>query len=338
MYICTLLYPLKWFNPYLHNVTLRTLFILFVTRTVDVSRKHEGPIKPRVPIIQFTITVQLTHLRSGANATWTGWTLTSISSLRVARANMSMEFPVEFSRLCKTTCYFYTEHPRFYRRNTYVNDFKIFFKFMTPWLFGAVIAHCRISNFFSSFLKISYSCRCSCENTDFFFFYHCPYEDPQLISSGLNDLGICTRAKGPDCTVLLRVRSCFDSSVCLVCCGAVRRAMVWEGVLKMGHEGWHSSRGLQPEFLLAPLSSEGLQGGGGGWGWLKSPTCLGTWKAWLTIPFEATGYKGAGHWQVRTKMGLIVYYKKKKTRGEDCTWLEATLIPSPSSSTNWPPF
>lgn len=40
-------------------------------------------------------------------------------------------------------------------------------------------------------------------------------------------------------------------------------------------------------------------------------------KAWLTIPFEATGCKGAGHRQVTTKMGLIV---RSEPRGGRARW------------------
>lgn len=96
--------------------------------------------------------------------------------------------------------------------------------------------------------------------------------------------------------------------------------------------GMTQQQGVQPEFLLAPLSWEPSGRQRGVRSAVKSPTCLGTWKAWLTIPFEATGCKGAGHWQVRTKMGLIV----RGTPREDCIGLGATLTPSSSLSTCWP--
>lgn len=88
--------------------------------------------------------------------------------------------------------------------------------------------------------------------------------------------------------------------------------------------GMTQQQGVQPEFLLAPLSWEPSGRRRGVRSAVKSPTCLGTWKAWLTIPFEATGCKGAGHWQVRTKTGLIV----RKTPREDCAGHQAISIHS----------
>lgn len=104
---------------------------------------------------------------------------------------------------------------------------------------------------------------------------------------------------------------------------------VWSsvgGCLKTRAWRWHSSRGCNPSFCCHHWARS-LQGG-------RGALCLGTWKAWLTIPFEATGCKGAGHWQVRTKMGLIV----KETPREDCAGLGATRTLSSSLSTHWALF
>lgn len=79
------------------------------------------------------------------------------------------------------------------------------------------------------------------------------------------------------------------------------------GHFENGAWGMTQQQGVQPVFLLAPLSLEPSGKQRGVKMTVKRPTCLGTWKGWLTIPFEATRYKGAGHWQVRTK-DLIVYF------------------------------
>lgn len=102
----------------------------------------------------------------------------------------------------------------------------------------------------------------------------------------------------------------FDSSVCLLCCGVFQQATTQEGVLKTRAWGWHSSRGCYPSFsLLAPLSWEPFgEAEGSGWGTVvlwRAQHASAHERPWLTIPFEATGCKGEGHWQVTTKMGLF---------------------------------
>lgn len=116
----------------------------------------------------------------------------------------------------------------------------------------------------------------------------------------------------------------------LLCCGPASHSI--GGRFENQGMGMTQQQGVQPEFLLAPLSWEPSGRRRGVRSALKSPTCLGTWKAWLTIPFEATGCKGAGHWQVTTKMGLIV--RESPRRG--CAGLGATLAPSSSLPTYWP--
>lgn len=48
----------------------------------------------------------------------------------------------------------------------------------------------------------------------------------------------------------------FDSSVCLACCGVVERATAEKGVFENQGMGMTQQQGVQPEFLLAPLSWE----------------------------------------------------------------------------------
>lgn len=83
--------------------------------------------------------------------------------------------------------------------------------------------------------------------------------------------------------------------------------------------GMTQQQGVQNQsFLLAPLSWEpsGRRRG------VRSAVeqaqhASAHEKAWLTIPFEATGCKGAGHRQVTTKMGLIV---RSEPRGGRARW------------------
>lgn len=163
-----------------------------------------------------------------------------------------------------------------------------------------------------------------------------PDGDPHLISSDSMILGSVPEWSGLAAQYsLLRVCSYFDSSVCLVCCGLVQRAMVQEGVLKMGHEGWHSSRGYNQSFYWHHWA-QSLQGGGGGWGWLKRPNMPwhmkglvdhSLWGDWIQRRRPLAGQKKRWAW---------LYITKKKKQRPAGTWLEATLLPSPSSSTNWP--
>lgn len=90
--------------------------------------------------------------------------------------------------------------------------------------------------------------------------------------------------------------------------------------------GMTQQQGVQNQsFLLAPLSWEpsGRRRG------VRSAVeqaqhASAHEKAWLTIPFEATGCKGAGHRQVTTKMGLIV---RSEPRAGERAGLGATLAP-----------
>lgn len=141
----------------------------------------------------------------------------------------------------------------------------------------------------------------------------------------------------------------FDSSVWSSwCCGPAscgiwghlgKRYGVW-GKRGSGWVGiWHSSRGRKLEFLLAPRSWEPSGRRRGVRSAVKIPTCLGTWKAWLTIPFEATGCKGAGHRQARTKMVLIVRRDPLSLlpSGKQGAGLEVTpALPNQSFATHWP--
>lgn len=136
-----------------------------------------------------------------------------------------------------------------------------------------------------------------------------PDEFPHLISTGWKISGWAAEWSGPGCTVCSECAQIWLISLFgLLRCGPASHSV--GGRFENQGMGMTQQQGVQPKFLLAPLSWEPLgrqkRGGGIGGSDVKSPTCLGTWKAWLTIPFEATVCEGAGHWQVRTKMGLIV--------------------------------
>lgn len=144
-------------------------------------------------------------------------------------------------------------------------------------------------------------------------FYACfPENQPRWVStphiSWMKDLGLSSRVERPGCTVCSECAQIWLISLFgLLRCGPASHSV--GGRFENQGMGMTQQQGVQPKFLLAPLSWEPLgrqKGRGAARSDVKSPTCLGTWKAWLTIPFEATVCEGAGHWQVRTKMGLIV--------------------------------
>lgn len=155
-----------------------------------------------------------------------------------------------------------------------------------------------------------------------------PDEFPHLVWTGSKDLRISSGVKSPGCTVCSEYAQIWLISLFgLLRCGPASYSI--GGRFENQGMGMTRQRGVQPEFLLAPLSWEPSGRRRGARSTVKSPTCLGTWKAWLTIPFEATGCKGAGHWQVATKMGLIVRESPRQERAG----LGAT---SSSLSTHWP--
>lgn len=197
----------------------------------------------------------------------------------------------------------------------------------------------RIYAFFPSFLKKSNSCRCVALVQHWSLFTPVssrtnPDEFPHLISS---DQRPWDQQQSQDAWLysvfgdeLLAAQIWLISLFGLLRCSPVSHNV--GGHFENQGMAMTQQQGVQPEFLLAPLSWEPSGRRRGVRSAVKSPTCLGTWKAWLTIPFEATGCKGAGHWQVRTKMGLIV----RGTPREHYTGLGATLTPSSSLSTRWP--
>lgn len=204
------------------------------------------------------------------------------------------------------------------------------------------ISMCHISEktgLLSILPEISISCRCVVlvRRWSFFFFTPVsprtnPDEFPHLISTGskISDQQP-SRVPWLYCTVCSEYAQIWLISLFgLLRCGPASHSI--GGRFENQGMGMTQQQGVQPEFLLAPLSWEPSGWRRGVRSALKSPTCLGTWKAWLTIPFEATGCKGAGHWQVTTKMGLIV--RESPRRG--CAGLGATLAPSSSLPTYWP--
>lgn len=169
-----------------------------------------------------------------------------------------------------------------------------------------------------------------CGFSTHFLFHPFPQNLTHLISNWIKDLRIGSRAKSPGCTVCSEYAHIWLISLfALLRCGPASHGI--EGRFENQGMGMTQQQGVQPKFLLAPLSWEPSGRRRGVRSAVESPTCLCTWKAWLTIPFEATGCKGAGHWQVRTKMGLIVRESPRQERAGP----GATLKPNSSLSTHW---
>lgn len=147
-------------------------------------------------------------------------------------------------------------------------------------------------------------------NTSYFFFTSVsskanPDEFPHLTWTGSKIWGSAA-AESPGCTVCSQYTHIWLISLFgLLRCGRASHS-IEERFWKPGH-GDDTAAGGAARVSTGTAELGALREAE--WGErsaVKSPTCRGTWKAWLTIPFEATGCKGAGHRQVRTKMDLIV--------------------------------
>lgn len=146
-----------------------------------------------------------------------------------------------------------------------------------------------------------------------------PDEFPHLASSWIKDVRISSGSQVLSWLYsVFCVCSHFDSSVCLVVPSSEPQQRRKKKKKNQGM-GMTQQQGVQNQsFLLAPLSWEpsGRRRG------VRSAVeqaqhASAHEKAWLTIPFEATGCKGAGHRQVTTKMGLIV---RSEPRGGSARW------------------
>lgn len=248
-------------------------------------------------------------------------TLTSTSSVRVACVNMSAKFAVLSSLSCSVVYLplSWKVSPRFgylRQRNPKLHLF-IFCSFkcrMTfEWSFLFLLL-CAIPHSSLKMLKCfkmphqwEHTCLISWKNN----LQMCSFnrtisgEFSHLIWSGSKISGSAAELSKPGCTVCSECAQIWLISLFgLLRCGPASHSI--GGHFENQGMGMTQQQGVQPEFLLAQLSWEPSGRQRGVRSAVKSPTCLGTWKAWLTIPFEATGCKGAGHWQVTTKMGLIV--------------------------------